>query len=108
MRRRPPPLRRRPAEAPRAQASLELRLVAQEPKSMNMARASEHMLLGSFRPTSPPYAIEIIEAATGRMVGAEPVQGSQGDAHGLYLVMKADLGRMDARGFLRKWGRGRG
>jgi hypothetical protein len=108
VRRRPPPLRRRQAQAPRAQASLELRLVAQAPKGVNMASASQHMLLGSFRATSPPFAIEIIETATGRMVGAEPVRGSQSDAHGLYLVMKADLGRLDARGFLRKWGRGRG
>jgi hypothetical protein len=104
--RRRPRRRATGARAPEVAADLlALRLVAEEPPRLNIGRVSEQLVLGGLRRPPPPFTVEILERDTERLIGAQSVPGTRAEANGVYLMMKADLGRMAPKAFLRKWGR---
>ena len=90
-----------------ARQELGLQLVAEERRPPTLGRVAEELFVGFLRRPGPPFTVEIVDLATGQLVGAEPAEGTQAEARGLYHVMSADLDLMDRRAFLRKWGRRR-
>lgn len=103
-RRRPKPLG--DSGPKRASESITLRVVEVD-NTLTTSHVASQLFLGGFarRRMVVPFAVEIVDRATGDAVAAEPVDGTAGQAHGLMTVMSADLDRMDVREFLRKWGR---
>ena len=100
-RRRPPPVG--DAGAP-ASARVDLRIVRVSER-LSMGRLAQGMLIPTRRatPGRTAFEIEVVEREGGRVVATRAVTGGEGDAQGLIWMMRDDLGRLDLRGFLRKW-----
>jgi hypothetical protein len=73
--------------------------------TLGLGRVAQQTLLGGLRRPPSPWTVEVVVRESGRLVAVEPVNGSRGQAEGLFHVMRADLEAMDARRFLRRWGR---
>jgi hypothetical protein len=78
-----------------------------DPLRPGLAAMASQLLGGlSRRPPPAPFRIEIVERTSGRTVGAEPVDGGEGEARARLELMRADR-ELDRRAFLPTWTRGR-
>jgi hypothetical protein len=78
---------------------------AERPR-LTFGRVAGQVLGGFVRQTGiAPYRIDVVERATGRVIAAEPVHGTEGQARERLALMRHDLDALDDRSFLRKWRR---
>ena len=87
-----------------AGATLQLRLVP-APAEPRMGTLGEPLLVGLARRPPAPFRIEVLDRVSGRVLRAQPVDGTASDARGVLLAMESDLARLEPRAFLRRWGR---
>ncbi|MCU0306440.1 MAG: hypothetical protein MUE51_01475 [Thermoleophilia bacterium] len=83
---------------------LDLRIVRPDPPRADR-RALAGLYLGFGRKAPPAAAVAVFEVATGRVLVVVPAEDGGGAAQGLLHVMRADLDRLDADAFLRRWAR---